>query len=254
MKLSVVTICFNNLQDLIKTCNSVDCQFEKPFEHIIINGSTNDDIKDWYNAQDNIAYRCIVNERDKGIADAFNKGIDQAKGDVIHLLNSGDVYFDELAIQMVSQKLTNNPTANWVSCNIVIHRGGVWVKIGKPFDKKQLYKGMRSIAHQTWFVKKNVYKKVGAYKNYSIAMDYDMMCRIKDEPYVYLDYTVAKFDNNGISTLNYLDSLKQNIEVYESNFGFSIKSRLWQFRLYIFHKTLGTKAGKKLYRLKMKFN
>lgn len=254
MKLTVVTICFNNLQDLIKTCNSVDCQLEKPFEHIIINGSTNDEIKDWFNHQEKKDYRTILNERDNGIADAFNKGILKANGDVIHLLNSGDIYYDEFAIQIVSKKINELPNVNWFSGNIMFHRAGDWVKIGKPFDRNQLYKGMRAVAHPTWFVKKEVYDRLGRYKNYSIAMDYEMMCRIKDESYCYINYTLIKFDHSGVSGLNYDKSLEQNIEVYESHFGYSIKSRVWQFRLRLLNKFLQTWLGKQVFRLKMKIN
>lgn len=254
MKLSIVTICFNNLQDLIKTCNSVDSQLEKPYEHIIINGSSNDDIKNWFSAQANITYRKIINERDNGISDGFNKGIKKASGDMIHLLNSGDVYYDENAIQIVSKKFNDLPNINWVSGNIILHRAGVWVNVGKPFEKKQLYKGMRATSHPTWFVKKEVYERLGIYKNYSIAMDYDMMCRIKDEPYAYINYTLIKFDNTGLSSSNYLNSLKQNIEVYESNFGYSIKSRVWQFRLKLIYYFLQTWLGKKVFSLKIKLS
>ena len=254
MKLSIITICFNNLQDLIKTCDSVDRQIEKPFEHIIVNGSTNDDIKDWFIAQNKNNYRLIINERDAGISDAFNKGILLAKGDLIHLLNSGDIYYDENATQIVDKKFNDLPNVNWVSGNIFLHRGGSLVTIGKPFDKKQVYKGMRAISHPTWFVKKEVYDRLGLYKNYSIAMDYDMMCRIKEEPYAYINYTLIKFDNTGVSNSRYLDSLKQNIEVYESNFGYSLKSRLWQFRLKLLHLFLQTWLGKKAFSLKMKLS
>jgi len=254
MKLSIVTICFNNLEDLIKTCVSVDCQIEKPFEHIIINGSSNDEIKDWFNIQEKVEYRRILNERDNGISDAFNKGILMANGDVIHLLNSGDVYYDTHVIQMVSDKFNDLPNVQWISGNILLHRAGLWVDIGKPFDKKQLYKGMRATSHPTWFVKKEVYDRAGVYKNFSIAMDYDMMCRIKDEPYFYINYTLVKFDNTGVSSSNYMNSLKQNIEVYESNFGYSIQSRLWQFRLKLIHYLLQTWIGKKVFSLKMKLN
>jgi len=254
MKLTIVTICFNNLQDFIKTCNSVDCQLEKPYEHIIINGSSNDDIKNWFNTQTNNTYRKIINERDNGIADAFNKGIKKASGDVIHLLNSGDVYYDENAIQIVAKKFSELPNIHWVSGNIMLHRAGIWVNVGKPFEKKQLYKGMRASSHPTWFVKKEVYERLGIYKNYSIAMDYDMMCRIKDEPYAYINYTLIKFDNTGLSSSNYLNSLKQNIKVYESNFGYSIKSRVWQFRLKLIYYFLHTWLGKKVFSLKIKFS
>ena len=85
-------------------------------------------------------------------------------------------------------------------------------------------------------------------------MDYDMMCRIKDEQYAYINYTLIKFDNTGVSNSNYLDSLKQNIEVYQSNFGYSLKSRLWQFRLKLFHQFLQTNVGKKVYSFKTKIN
>jgi len=254
MKLSIVTICFNNLQDLIKTCNSVDCQLEKPYEHIIINGSSNDDIKNWFNAQTINTYRKVINERDNGIADAFNKGIKKASGDVIHLLNSGDVYYDENTIQIVAKKFNELSNINWISGNIILNRAGVWITIGKPFDKKQLYKGMRASSHPTWFVKKEVYERLGIYKNYSIAMDYDMMCRIKDEPYAYINYTLIEFDNTGLSSSNYLNSLKQNIEVYESNFGYSLRSRVWQFRLKLIYYFLQTWLGKKVFSLKIKFS
>ena len=83
-------------------------------------------------------------------------------------------------------------------------------------------------------------------------MDYDMMCRIKEEPYAYINYTIAKFDNSGVSSLHYVDSLQQNIEVYESNFGFSLKSRIWQFRLKLIHYFLQTSFGRKVYNLKMR--
>lgn len=252
MKLSIITICFNNLQELIKTCNSVDCQLEKPFEHIIINGSTNNEIKDWFNTQSNNNYRLILNERDSGIFDAFNKGILMAKGDVVHILNSGDVYYDENATRIVAKQFIDLPDVKWVSGNILMHRGGNWINIGKPFDKKQVYKGMRATSHPTWFVKKEVYERLGLYKNYSIAMDYDMMCRIKEEPYAYINYTLVKFDQSGVSNSRYLDSLKQNIEVYESNFGFSLKSRFWQFRLKLLYLFLQTWVGKKALSLKMK--
>jgi hypothetical protein len=177
-----------------------------------------------------------------------------SNGNVVHLLNSGDIYYDEHAIKIVFDKFNDQPNFQWISGNIILYRAGIWVNIGKPFDKKQLYKGMRAISHPTWFVKKEVYERLGLYKNHSIAMDYDMMCRIKDEPYAYIDYTLIKFDNTGISNSNYLNSLKQNIEVYESNFGFSIKSRVWQFRLKLMHHFLQTWIGKKVFSLKMKLN
>ena len=47
ISITVITICFNNLQELINSCNSVDLQSHKPFEHIVIDGSTKPEIKNY---------------------------------------------------------------------------------------------------------------------------------------------------------------------------------------------------------------
>ena len=78
MRLIIITICFNNLHDLQKTLASVDNQTRTPDEHWIINGSTSNDIAEWLQQTSQTGYRKTVNERDKGIADAFNKGIQLA--------------------------------------------------------------------------------------------------------------------------------------------------------------------------------
>ncbi|MEI6263517.1 MAG: glycosyltransferase [Sphingobacteriia bacterium] len=248
---SVISICFNNLTDLQQTCFSVDMQTTLPNEHIIINGSTNSDIANWLINTPQPAYRKWINERDKGISDAFNKGIALAQFEVIHLIHAGDVYASKNVIEIVSNYFEKEQSVQWISGNIQVIRGGKTIIIGKPFDKSKLYRGMRSVAHPTWFVKKEVYNKVGLFKlHLKIGMDYDLMCRLKDESYGYINETIAIFDDSGISTSNYLDSLKENIHIYESYFGFSLFCRVWQFRLKILHLLLQTGLGKWLFAIK----
>lgn len=251
--ISVITICFNNLDDVRRTCASVDSQTMPPAEHWIINGSTNTDIADWLAATPQPAYRRWVNERDKGIADAFNKGITKAAGPVTHLLNSGDTYASADVLAAVDRVFEEDPELQWISGNIKLMRGGEQVVVGKPFDRNKLYRGMRSVSHPTWFVMKEVYGRTGPFKpEYKIAMDYDLMCRLADEPYAYLDKTIAVFDDTGVSSANYLKSLEENKKVYESYFGKSLALRLWQMRLKTLHHLLETPFGKWLFRLKKK--
>ena len=248
---SVISICFNNLADLQRTCHSIDTQIVLPNEHIVINGSTTNEITDWLNNHPQPDYRKWVNERDKGIADAFNKGIHKASFSIIHLLHAGDMYASNKVIEKVIAIFLANNTVQWVSGNIELVRGGERVVVGKPFDKNKLYRGMRSIAHPTWFVKKEVYDRVGVFNlKYIIGMDYDLMCRIKDEPYNYINETIAVFDDSGISTTNYPNSLEENIAIYESYFGYSLLCRIWQFRLKCLHLLLQTNFGKWLFKLK----
>ena len=77
-QLSVITISFNNLKELQQTCNSVDSQSIPPHEHYIIDGSSNDEISVWLNNSSQPEYRKWICEKDKGISDAFNKGINLA--------------------------------------------------------------------------------------------------------------------------------------------------------------------------------
>ena len=250
-KLSIITICFNNLADLKATCASVDSQIAKPFEHIIINGSTTNEIENWLDSLPNPDYRLVFNEKDEGISDAFNKGIKKAHGDVVHILNSGDLYYNDKVVSVIMKVFDENNILSWVSGKIKIKRAGIWVLIGVPFDKKQLYKGMRAISHPTWFLKKDVYNRIGLYsKAYKIGMDYDLLCRLKNEPYTFINEPLVHFDDNGISTNDYKKSLRENILIYESNFGFSLKSRLWQFRLFLFDLILKTNFGRWLYKIK----
>jgi len=250
---TVISICFNNLADLKKTCYSIDNQIVLPNEHIIINGSTTNEIADWLNDHPQPSFRKWVNERDYGIADAFNKGIQRASFSITHLLHAGDTYASNKVIEMVNAIFLTNNNVQWVSGNIELVRGGERVVIGKPFDKNKLYRGMRSVAHPTWFVKKEVYDRVGLFNlKYAIGMDYDLMCRIKDEQYQYINETLAVFDDTGISTTNYLNSLKENIVIYESHFGYSFICRIWQFRLKSLHIILQTNIGKSLFFIKKK--
>ena len=251
--ISIITICFNNLSDLQNTCMSVDAQTSTPDEHWVINGSTTPDIEQWLLNSPQPAYRKWVNERDKGIADAFNKGIERASFGITHLLHAGDRYASNDVLEVVTKVFENNPAVQWISGNIQMIRAGNPVVVGKIFDKSKLYRGMRSISHPTWFVKKEVYTRIGLFKSeYKIAMDYDLMCRIANEPYTYLDKLIVVFDDTGVSSTNYLRSLEENRKIYESYFGFSFPLVIWQLRLKLLHLLLQTGLGKSLFRAKKK--
>lgn len=250
-QLSVITICFNNLSDLQNTCSSVDAQSVKPYEHYIIDGSSNKDIAEWLQNTAQPSYRKWLCERDKGISDAFNKGLSLTTGSLIHILNSADIYYSNSVIENVLVYFNKYSGVQWATGNIFMKRGGIWVRIGVPFDAGQLYKGMRSVSHPTWFLKKELYKKLGNFSlDLKIAMDYDLMCRLKNEPYGYMNETIVKFDDGGVSTNQYLKSLKENVKVYESYYGFSLAARAWQCRLSLLYYLLQSKFGKFLYAIK----
>ncbi len=252
-RISIITICFNNLEELKNTSASVDMQVLKPFEHIIIDGSTKQDIKLFLENNPQPAYRKWICEPDNGIADAFNKGIRQAKGDIILLMNSGDKIYDETVLEKVTGVFAKDPSVMWCHGKQNLLRGGIWVFIGKPFERSKLYRGMRGTFHQTMYVRKGLYDKYGLYDNdIKMAMDYDFLCRIANEKFVFIDYPLATFDPTGISTNRYLDAMDEAYAQYRKYYGWSLKQALWSMRLTTLHYLLRSPFGKMLYRIKVK--
>jgi GT2 family glycosyltransferase len=249
--ITIVTICFNNFTELVKSCQSVNEQTYQPYEHIIIDGSTNSDIRHFLENHTQPQWRRWICERDNGIADAFNKGIKNANGEIIHLLNSGDVYFDKNVLQKVVTAFKPDNNTTWCHGQLHMKRGGTWVVIGKPFDKTKVYRGMRGTLHPAMFVTKALYNKVGLFDtSLKIAMDYDFLLRIANEPFTYLNFAIVTFDPHGVSSNTYLASLKENKSCYQKHYGNSFKLNVWQLRLKLLHYILQSPIGSFLYKIK----
>ena len=234
------------------TCRSVDEQTVSPFEHLIINGSSTTEIEDYFSTNDTATFRGVFNERDNGIADAFNKGIKKTEGDVILLLNSGDCLYDKNVVKIVLEKFDEDKDLMWLHGKYRFNRSGLWVTLGKPFEEKKLYRGMRSLSHQTMYVKKELYDRHGLYdSSYKIAMDFDFVARIRKEKFLFLPEILATGIPGGISSSQYNLSLKEANRVVKKHLGKTWKNNLWNFRL----RTLKTiqnipVLGKILYRIK----
>lgn len=250
--ITIITICFNNLEEVKMTCKSVESQAEPPYEHIIIDGSTNEEIKEWLNNNLQPAYRKWVCERDKGISDAFNKGVKQTTGTIINFMNSGDKFYDAHVLAKVAQEFDQDADLKWLHGAFVFYRGGIWLKAGTPFSKKQIYKGMRQVMHQSMYVKKELFDQYGLFDlERKVAMDYDFLIRIRDEKVKYLTSPLCQFAPDGTSYENIWEGLKEVSNSYQKYIGFSLKQKLWKVRAYLlFWLTQKTSLGKWLFQLK----
>ena len=88
-RLSIITVCYNSEQTIEKTFNSILSQTVKPFEYIVVDGSSTDKtlsiIQEYKNkfSDKSISFK-YISEKDKGLYDAMNKGLFMAEGDWIH--------------------------------------------------------------------------------------------------------------------------------------------------------------------------
>jgi glycosyltransferase involved in cell wall biosynthesis len=253
-RISIVTICFNNLEDLKTTISHLDKQTLIPYEHIIIDGSTNSEIKEYLLSVSHPDYRTWISEPDKGISDAWNKGIKRCTGDIIHLHNSGDYYYDNTILKLVTETFEIQPKIKWLHGKYAQYKGGAWVYSGKPFEQDKLYRGFRTTGHPTMFVRKELYDKHGLFDtDIKISSDFDFLMRIANEPFAFIDYPLVVFTPGGASNILIRKSTKEMVKIYTKYKGFSIKNRLWlRVRVPLINYITETALGAILFRFKNK--
>lgn len=226
LTISIVTICFNNLPQLKESMASVAAQERLPHSHWIIDGSTNGDIRNYLTHKSLPGYVKWISEPDKGISDAFNKGIARAEGDIIHLLNSGDSYHGPQTLATVMAHFESHPHITWLHGKYCQYMGGRWIVSGKRFDPKRLYQGMREVAHPTMFLRREVYQRVGVFPAHmKLAMDYDFLIRLRHEPFDYLDTVLSVFAPGGTSDIHWQQSHRECMRIYRRHLG--PDPRLW---------------------------
>lgn len=152
MKLSIITVNFNNQVGLQRTIDSVLCQTWKDFEWLVIDGGSTDGSKELIEQyQEHFSYWC--SEPDKGVYNAMNKGIKHAVGDYLLFLNSGDALYDQDVLQKVSDLKS---VADIISGQVVRMDNN---ELLRPYDKSifmQLYRD--TLNHQGTFIKRALFQ------------------------------------------------------------------------------------------------
>ena len=173
--LSIITITFNNFEELLQTVESV--RDLNGCEHIIINGGECPQTLEFlqgYNGKS-------VSEPDQGISDAFNKGIRLSSGDAIIMLNSGDILLDRTYPARASQILDQDPQIDFVHADLIFEDTLIGSYIMRPLRTKNVLspnigRGM-PYRHQSMVVRKEVYGRVGFFNLNYICSDFDWVCR-----------------------------------------------------------------------------
>jgi glycosyltransferase involved in cell wall biosynthesis len=219
MTISIITVAYNSSSTIKDTIDSVLNQSYPNIEYIIIDGNSTDNTPDIVKSYGN-KIACFISEKDKGIYDAMNKGLQIATGDIIGILNSDDVYATTDVLEKVAGCFASNNEAeicygdlNYVqskNLNVVTR---IW-KAGYSHAKSFHYGWMPP--HPTIFVKKEVYQKVGLFNlQLKSASDYEMMLRmfVKHQcKAVYLPYLLVKMRAGGMSNASLKNRLKANRE------------------------------------------
>ncbi|GAB6011779.1 glycosyltransferase [Viscerimonas tarda] len=206
MKLSIITVNYNNAAGLEKTIRSIVSQDYDDFEYLVIDGASTDGSVDILENGElsTIPFRWI-SEPDTGIYNAMNKGIRAAKGDYLLFINSGDTLYNEHVLSDAF-KLAKGDT------NLIygdLHRSfpdGHTDVVEMP-DTVTLFRMIYStLTHPTTFIKKELFDKYGLYReDLKIVSDWAFFLKLMllgNVTQQHIPLIVATFEMDGISSQN----------------------------------------------------
>ena len=217
MKFSIITITYNSELTIADTMDSVARQDYPNIEHIIVDGLSADGTEKIVKSFPHVSK--WISEKDRGIYDAMNKGIAVAGGDVIGILNSDDVYIDDQVISTVA-KAMEDPTVDTCYADLQYVQQHDLAKVVRTwksgmYSKNSFYWGWMP-PHPTFFVRKSVYEKLGAFNTQlKSAADYELMLRILLKhgfTSTYIPRVIVKMRTGGMSNASLENRLNANKE------------------------------------------
>jgi glycosyltransferase involved in cell wall biosynthesis len=198
MKVSIITVCFNSIETLKKTIDSVRNQTYSDIEYIVIDGASTDGTVQLLKENKNYITK-LVSEPDNGLYDALNKGIELSTGDIVGILNSDDIFYSNSVIEeVVAFHINENIQASIgdiIQCNTL-------GKVKRVFSSKnwtpsKLVRGFMP-PHPSIFIKRDLFRTLGYYSNeFKIGADYELITRY------FLKYGIS-WKYSGIKTTSML--------------------------------------------------
>lgn len=222
IKLSIITINYNNFEGLRKTIASVRNQNCRDYEFVVVDGGSTDGSVDLIKENADIIDKW-VSEPDKGIYNAMNKGVKMASGDYITFLNSGDSLYDNNVISE-SLKVLSEPKAEKIIFGQVMNDYGKskqLYKFSRPLTLLSLYYDV--VNHSGTFIERELQLKHPYREDLKICSDRQFFIEaivLDNCSYGHIDRVITLFDKTGISSSDNSDLLmaQENELIFTSLF------------------------------------
>lgn len=223
---SIITVCYNSEKTIAKTIESVLNQTCSNLEYLIIDGLSTDgtlDIIQRYEPKFKGRLKWI-SEKDAGIYDAMNKGINFVKGQIVGIINSDDWYELNTVELVVNSYRTYGEGVHYGILRIM--ENGVEVML-KVVNYRFLYR--EDVGHAAYFVASNIYRTYGIFKtDYRFASDFELMMRYiqNNVPFIQINNILATFNREGLSTQHNLETWEEYLRI-RYKFGYLTKNELF---------------------------
>lgn len=199
MKVSIITIAYNNLEGLKNTYRSIRQQTFHDYEWIVIDGNSTDGTKEFIQEhQAEIAYWC--SEPDKGVYNAQNKGTQHAKGEYCIYMNSGDSFYSDDVLERIFEKNLDADViyGGWM----LIFEDGKAVEGNVPEVADLAYFFDDNMCHQSMLIKTEAVLNRPYDESFRIYADWDewLALYMQGKSFERIDLIICNFMVGGIST------------------------------------------------------
>ena len=212
-RFTIITPSYNQADYIEQTIRSVLEQDCPNVEHIVVDGGSSDGTVEILERYSHIIW---ISEKDRGQADALNKGLALATGSIIGWINSDD-YYQENIFTSVAKNFVN-PTTQWVIGNLANQFDD-----GKEpcFEKSHvitreaLIKNPDIVRQQPTFFRKEALLSVGGWNaEFFMAMDYDLWIRLaRLAPPLMVDENWACYRNHSAQKSSHANIIRQSREI-----------------------------------------
>jgi len=211
LKFSIITPTYNACQFLERAIKSVLEQDYTNWEHIVVDGESTDGTVEILKKYEHVKW---ISEKDKGIYDAMNKGINMTDGDLLYFMGADDFFYDNQVLSDIEKEFCMGYDIVYGDVESPHFQG----RYDGPFDLNKILK--KNICHQSIFLSKRVFKTVGQFNTKFIV-------------YADWDHNLKWFLNDNIN-IQYIDRIISNY----GEFGFSRKRSDYLFKRDIKRKAL----------------
>lgn len=218
-KLSLITAAYNSGNTISDTIQSIRQQTIKNVEYVIVDGASKDNTLALIEKNSDVITDHI-SEPDRGIYDAYNKGLSMVSGEIIGFLNSDDFYSRNDVLEMVLEAF-DDPSIEAVYADLVYVDQHDTSKVLRHWKSKDYEQGdfARAFvpAHPTLFLRRSVYERCGNFDlDFKLAADYEFMLRIFHSGGVkakYIPEIIVKMRAGGATGESISAIKKQNVEI-----------------------------------------
>jgi len=222
-KISIITPAYNSEATITDTVKSVLSQTIAPYEYIVIDGKSSDNTVELVKSfraefEEKGIILKIISEKDNGIYDAMNKGIDNACGDIVGIINSDD-WYEPIAVETVT-RIYKEKGFDMFFADLRLHKNNGMTIVKRARNRK--YATSRDWNHPTTFITARMYEKY-RYNTKHLHDDYDLILRMKkDDVHIEIaNKVLANFRMNGVSHERSLKKsigrFKEKYEIYRIN-------------------------------------